>query len=71
MLKACLLLIVQLLFALAAIAQSGEPTRAEILRGSVTPEREWWDVRHYGRTQLAFWTKAAAPVTVVTEAERS
>src|SRR4026209_1884722 len=47
MLKACLLLIVQLLFALAVIAQSGAPTRAEILRGSVTPEREWWDVLLY------------------------
>ena len=24
-----------------------EPTRQEILRGSVTPEREWWDLLHY------------------------
>lgn len=23
------------------------PTRQEILRGSITPEREWWDVLHY------------------------
>jgi hypothetical protein len=26
----------------------GEPiTRQETLRGSITPEREWWDVLHY------------------------
>ena len=23
------------------------PTRQEILRGTITPEREWWDVLHY------------------------
>ena len=23
------------------------PSRQEILRGSVTPEREWWDLQHY------------------------
>lgn len=28
-------------------AQTGEITRQETLRGSVTPEREWWDVLHY------------------------
>src|SRR5918998_2723219 len=28
-------------------AQTGEVTRQETLRGSVTPEREWWDVLHY------------------------
>ncbi len=28
-------------------AQTGNITRQEILRGSVTPEREWWDVLHY------------------------
>src|SRR5215813_197174 len=28
-------------------AQSQEITRQEMLRGSVTPEREWWDVLHY------------------------
>ena len=27
-----------------------EATEQEILRGSVTPEREWWDVQHYGLT---------------------
>src|SRR5215475_14285121 len=25
----------------------GQPTRQEILRGTITPEREWWDVLHY------------------------
>jgi aminopeptidase N len=28
-------------------AQTGNTTRQEMLRGSVTPEREWWDVLHY------------------------
>ncbi|HWS90548.1 MAG TPA: M1 family metallopeptidase [Pyrinomonadaceae bacterium] len=28
-------------------AQTGNVTRQEMLRGSVTPEREWWDVLHY------------------------
>ena len=28
-------------------AQNGEITRQEILRGSVTPEREWWDLLQY------------------------
>jgi aminopeptidase N len=28
-------------------AQTGNITRQERLRGSVTPEREWWDVLHY------------------------
>lgn len=28
-------------------SQTKEPTRQEILRGSITPEREWWDVLHY------------------------
>lgn len=27
--------------------QTKPPTRQEILRGSITPEREWWDVLHY------------------------
>src|SRR5258706_12452222 len=27
--------------------QTGAITRQETLRGSVTPEREWWDVLHY------------------------
>jgi aminopeptidase N len=29
------------------VAQTGNVTRQEMLRGSVTPEREWWDVLHY------------------------
>src|SRR6476659_3277428 len=29
------------------LAQTEPPARQEILRGSVTPEREWWDVQHY------------------------
>jgi len=28
-------------------AQSTDITRQEMLRGSITPEREWWDVLHY------------------------
>ena len=28
-------------------AQTGNITRQETLRGSVTPEREWWDLLHY------------------------
>lgn len=31
-------------------AQSKPVTRQETLRGSVTPEREWWDVLHYDLT---------------------
>ena len=30
-----------------SVAQTGDITRQEMLRGSVTPEREWWDVLHY------------------------
>src|SRR5688572_29443637 len=29
------------------VAQTGEISRQEMLRGSITPEREWWDVQHY------------------------
>src|SRR5580765_1429988 len=28
-------------------AQSQDITRQEMLRGTITPEREWWDVLHY------------------------
>ena len=28
-------------------AQTEKVTRQEMLRGSITPEREWWDVLHY------------------------
>lgn len=27
--------------------ESAEFTRQDLLRGSITPEREWWDVQHY------------------------
>ena len=29
------------------LAQTENVTRQEKLRGSITPEREWWDVLHY------------------------
>src|SRR5215210_7090912 len=29
------------------LAQTENVTRQEMLRGSITPEREWWDVLHY------------------------
>ena len=28
-------------------AQDKPITRQEMLRGTITPEREWWDVQHY------------------------
>ena len=31
----------------AAQAPASAPTRQETLRGTITPEREWWDVLHY------------------------
>lgn len=34
-------------FTKEASAQTGSITRAETLRGSITPEREWWDLQHY------------------------
>jgi aminopeptidase N len=33
--------------ALLAQAQDKPVTRQEMLRGTITPEREWWDVQHY------------------------
>lgn len=36
-----------LLLQLSVFAQTEEITRQETLRGSVTPEREWWDLLHY------------------------
>jgi aminopeptidase N len=35
-------------------AQGQEITRQEMLRGTVTPEREWWDVLHYDLTVQFF-----------------
>src|SRR5678816_3129730 len=29
------------------LAQTEPVSRQETLRGSITPEREWWDVQHY------------------------
>jgi aminopeptidase N len=38
----------QLVFSATQIlAQTGNITRQEMLRGSITPEREWWDLLHY------------------------
>ena len=31
----------------AQVPQAEAITRQETLRGSVTPEREWWDLQHY------------------------
>src|ERR1044071_1164546 len=33
--------------AISLFAQTEPVTRQETLRGSVTPEREWWDLLHY------------------------
>jgi aminopeptidase N len=35
------------LAATSVVAQEGPVTRAETLRGTITPERAWWDVMHY------------------------
>jgi aminopeptidase N len=41
-------LFLQVLFGGIAVLGQTEPvTRQETLRGSITPEREWWDVLHY------------------------
>lgn len=44
------MLTVSLLFGVCVertLGQAKPVTRAETLRGSITPEREWWDVLHY------------------------
>jgi aminopeptidase N len=43
------LLVVPFLFilSLAAFTQQAPPTRQEVLRGTITPERAWWDLQHY------------------------
>ncbi len=38
---------VALIFQANIFAQTEPITRAETLRGSITPEREWWDLQHY------------------------
>ena len=40
-------LAILLVLNLSALAQTTPVSRPETLRGSVTPEREWWDVLHY------------------------
>ncbi|WP_426369432.1 M1 family metallopeptidase [Pseudocolwellia sp. HL-MZ7] len=35
------------IFAAQLFASKGEVTQQDILRGSITPEREWWDLTHY------------------------
>lgn len=47
MLKRLLLPALLLSFAGLINAQTGPVTRQEMLRGSITPEREWWDLQHY------------------------
>src|SRR5438105_14256085 len=44
-----LLLLFALVFTVinGANAQTEPVTRQEMLRGTITPEREWWDVLHY------------------------
>ncbi len=34
-------------YVFAQVPQAENITRQETLRGSVTPEREWWDLQHY------------------------
>ena len=34
-------------YVFAQVPQAENITRQERLRGSVTPEREWWDLQHY------------------------
>ena len=43
--KKNILLLVLILFSFSSFSQ--EFTRQDELRGSITPEREWWDLRHY------------------------
>jgi aminopeptidase N len=53
MIKTCRIGFVLLVLSLAVASWVGAqapqqaPTRQQILRGSITPEREWWDVQHY------------------------
>src|SRR5436309_14777257 len=42
----CSLVVAFLIYGYVA-AQTEPVTHAEMLRGSITPEREWWDVQHY------------------------
>lgn len=42
-----LIFLFSMLFVVSVFAQEEPITRAETLRGSNTPEREWWDLQHY------------------------
>src|SRR3954471_6948069 len=42
-----LLVLTFFLAQVGAQVQEQTPTRQEMLRGTITPEREWWDVLHY------------------------
>jgi len=41
------LLIITILFGFNLCAQNNNFTRQDTLRGSITPEREWWDLKYY------------------------
>jgi hypothetical protein len=47
MLKRLFLFVNFALLALSIAGQNTAVTRQETLRGTITPEREWWDVQHY------------------------
>src|SRR5690348_13387086 len=48
-------------------AQTEKVTRQEMLRGSVTPERAWWDVLHYDlKVQFLPETKSLKGSNVIT-----
>ena len=40
-------LVLSIVLTSLTFAQDAAVTRQEMLRGSITPEREWWDVLHY------------------------
>jgi len=45
--KSQLISLILIVFTLGAVAQKTTFTRQDTLRGSVTPEREWWDLTYY------------------------
>src|ERR1043165_7288991 len=45
--KLTLIALALFFLAINVAAQTEPPSRQQILRGSITPEREWWDVQHY------------------------
>ncbi|WP_286234028.1 M1 family metallopeptidase [Thalassotalea sediminis] len=47
MLSAVLTLNAPLVLADNLLGTNGETTRQDVLRGSITPERQWWDLSHY------------------------